>query len=87
MQQADIVGWLASAILILTLAHQIHKQWQDSEPSGVSIWLFVGQISASVGFVVYSVMLGNWVFIVTNALILLTAVVGQWVTVRKRREQ
>ena len=32
--------------------------------------------AASLGFVVYSVLLDNWVFIVTNGLILLTAVVG-----------
>ncbi len=85
--QADFVGWVASAILIATLVHQIHKQWMDTEPSGVSLWLFIGQIAASVGFIVYSVMLGNWVFIVANALILLTAVAGQWVTVKKRRSR
>jgi hypothetical protein len=41
-------------------------------------------MAASVGFIVYSAMLDNWVFIVTNSLILLTAVVGQVVMWRKR---
>jgi type IV secretory pathway TrbD component len=51
----------------------------------VSRWLFVGQCAASVGFVLYSWLLGNWVFVVTNALILLTAVVGEVVYLRNRR--
>jgi len=87
MTGPDIVGWVASAILIATLARQIHAQWQDPDPSGVSMWLFVGQIAASIGFIAYSWLLQNWVFIVTNALILLTALIGQWVMWRKRREQ
>ncbi len=80
----DLVGWTASAILIATLARQIHTQSQDKTAKGVSRWLFVGQMLASVGFIGYSWMLHNWVFIVTNSIILLTAVVGQIVVSRKR---
>jgi hypothetical protein len=80
----DLVGWLASAILLATLSRQIHTQSKDPDARGVSTWLFAGQMAASVGFIVYSAMLDNWVFIVTNSLILLTAVVGQVVMWRKR---
>ena len=59
---------------------------EGPDPSGVSTWLFLGQISASVGFIAYSWMLKNWVFIVTNSIILLTAVVGQVVMWRKKRQ-
>ncbi|CAD7716768.1 hypothetical protein LMG31886_22900 [Xanthomonas hydrangeae] len=76
MQFVDLVGWLASAILIATLIRQIYKQWQSPAAQGVSRWLFVGQISASVLFIVYSYLVGNAVFIVSNALILLTAITG-----------
>ncbi|MEJ7746441.1 MAG: hypothetical protein WKF61_06750 [Luteimonas sp.] len=86
MSGPDIVGWIASAILIATLVRQIYTQWKDPDASGVSTWLFVGQITASVGFIAYSWMLKNWVFIVTNAIILLTALVGQWVMWRKHRK-
>ncbi len=86
MSGPDIVGWIASAILIATLVRQIYTQWKDPDPSGVSAWLFVGQITASVGFIAYSWMLRNWVFIVTNSIILLTALVGQWVIWRKNRK-
>ncbi|MDH5822870.1 hypothetical protein QFW77_07670 [Luteimonas sp. RD2P54] len=81
----DVVGWIASAILLLTLARQIHTQSKDPDARGVSKWLFAGQMAASTGFVVYSWMLDNWVFIVTNAAILATAVVGQVVVARKKR--
>ena len=72
---ADAIGWASSAILLATLVRQIVKQSQQGA-EGVSHWLFAGQSAASLGFVVYSVLLDNWVFIVTNGLILLTAVVG-----------
>lgn len=86
MQMPDLVGWIASAILLATLARQTWRQWREPDPRGVSRWLFLGQIAASVGFVAYSWMLGNWVFIVTNTLILLTAVVGQLALSRARRD-
>ena len=81
----DLIGWLASAILILTLSRQIYTQAKDSSAKGVSRWLFAGQIASSLGFVIYSWMLENWVFIITNSVILLTAVVGQVVIARKRK--
>jgi hypothetical protein len=86
MQMPDLVGWIASAILLATLARQTWRQWREPDPRGVSRWLFLGQIAASVGFVAYSWMLGNWVFIVTNTLILLTAIVGQLALSRARRD-
>lgn len=72
----DIIGWIASAILLATLIRQIAKQRKEGG-GGVSKWLFIGQSTASVGFIVYSVLVGNWVFIVTNVCILITALVGQ----------
>jgi hypothetical protein len=80
----DLIGWAASAILIATLSRQIWTQARDTNAKGVSRWLFAGQILASLGFIAYSWMLRNWVFIVTNTIILLTAVVGQVVMWRKR---
>ena len=82
----DIVGWAASAILLATLSRQIITQWQDKDAKGVSRWLFAGQIAASTGFITYSWTLDNWVFIVTNSLILLTAVVGQVGLMLRRRQ-
>ncbi len=82
----DAIGWASSLILLTTIVAQIHKQWRERSGEGVSIWLFVGQTAASLGFAVYSVMLGNWVFSVTNALMAASAVLGWVLTARFRRE-
>jgi MtN3 and saliva related transmembrane protein len=77
MRPEDWLGWGASALLIVTLLHQIRTQLRSRDTKAVSPWLFAGQSAASVGFICYSAMLDNLVFIVTNSLILATAVFGQ----------
>jgi MtN3 and saliva related transmembrane protein len=72
----EIIGWISSVILFLTISKQIHKQWQEGSSEGVSQWLFIGQMTASLGFTIYSWLLRNWVFVITNALMLVSALVG-----------
>ena len=81
----EAVGWTSSAILVITIARQVFKQWRDGTSQGVSTWLFVGQLAASSGFLVYSVMVRNWVFVVTNALMVLNALAGYGITMWHRR--
>lgn len=72
----EVIGWVSSIILFLTVSRQIYKQWQAGTSEGVSIWLFAGQIAASLGFAVYSWLLWNPVFIFTNSLMVLNGIVG-----------
>ena len=72
----EIIGWASSLILLLTLIKQVYKQWEDGETEGVSKWLFIGQLCASVGFTVYSYLVENWVFMVTNGLLTINNIVG-----------
>lgn len=81
----EAIGWISSLILILTIAKQVHKQWRDHTSEGVSTWLFVGQLAASTGFTMYSLMLKNWVFAVTNGIMVLNGLLGYAITVRHRR--
>ena len=81
----EMIGWSAAAILLLTIGRQVYVQWRDKTSSGVSKWLFIGQISASIAFVIYSLLLGSWVFVVTNAAMLVTAIFGQIVFLRNRK--
>lgn len=83
----DLLGWAATVILMATLIRQTVKQWHSPHPETVSHWLFIGQMSASVLFTVYSALLGNVVFVVTNVLLLLTAAVGQVLAWKKQRRQ
>jgi uncharacterized protein with PQ loop repeat len=81
----ELVGWLSSAVLVATLARQVSKQWREGTSEGVSRWLFVGQTVASAGFTAYSVLIRNWVFVVTNTLILANAILGLVIVRRHRR--
>jgi MtN3 and saliva related transmembrane protein len=53
----------------------------------VSAAVLIGQIMASVGFVIYSWLLGNGVFVATNVLMLGTALFGQWIYLHNKRRQ
>ncbi len=81
----ELLGWTSSVILILTIAAQIGKQWRDHTSAGVSTWLFVGQLAASTGFTIYSLLVRNWVFAVTNGIMVLNGLIGYGITVRHKR--
>jgi MtN3 and saliva related transmembrane protein len=81
------VGWLAAAILLATISRQVWTQWSSGTSAGVSRWLFVGQVAASAGFVAYSAAVHDPVFVVTNALMLVAAVMGLWIFWRNRRRE
>jgi uncharacterized protein with PQ loop repeat len=81
----EAIGWLSSAILVLTIGKQVYKQWHEDSSEGVSKWLFVGQISASLGFTIYSWLVKNWVFVVTNSLMLLNGILGLLIVLHHRR--
>lgn len=72
----EVIGWASSMILLITLVKQVYKQWKDGTSEGVSKWLFIGQLTASIGFTVYSYLVANWVFIVTNSLLILNSIIG-----------
>jgi uncharacterized protein with PQ loop repeat len=71
--------------LLATLIRQVHTQWKSRDVSGVSRWLFVGQVTASVGYTVYSILLGNWVYASSNIAILITAIAGEMIYLRNKR--
>ncbi|HVF49623.1 MAG TPA: hypothetical protein VNA19_06030 [Pyrinomonadaceae bacterium] len=83
----EVVGWVSSCILVLTIGKQVYKQWHEGSSEGVSKWLFVGQMAASLGFTVYSWLVNNWVFVVTNSLMLLNGLLGLVIVLRHRRRE
>ena len=83
----EAVGWVSSLILVLTIAKQVYKQWQEGSSEGVSKWLFVGQMAASLGFTVYSWLVSNWVFVVTNAVMLVNGLLGLLIVLHHRRRE
>lgn len=81
----DAIGWLSSLILLMTLSAQVYKQWKEETSKGVSKWLYIGQITADVGFLIYSWLLGSWVFVVTNILLIVSCFTGLAIVYRHRR--
>ena len=82
----EVVGWVSSFVLLLTLVKQVHKQWEDKNSEGLSKWLFIGQLAASVGFIVYSYSVGNWVFVFTNGLLTINNIAGIYLYFRYLRK-
>jgi hypothetical protein len=83
----DAIGWVSTAILVVTIGRQAWSQWKDGSTEGQSKWLFVGQLAASAGFVAYSFLLDNTVFVVSNLFLLVIAAVGQVLYIRNRRRE
>lgn len=80
-----ILGFISSFILILTIGKQVYKQWKEGSSEGVSKWLFIGQTAASLGFTIYSVLVKDLVFIITNSVMLLNALIGFGILMYHRR--
>ena len=85
MQEA--IGWISSLILVLTIGKQVFKQWKEGSSENVSKWLFIGQLAASVGFTIYSWLVGNWVFVVTNGVMILNGLAGLFIVLHHRRRE
>jgi MtN3 and saliva related transmembrane protein len=83
----ELLGWASSGVLVLTIGQQVWKQWKEGTSKGVSRWLFLGQMTASIGFTAYSWLVRNWIFVATNALMLLNALVGYGIVMHHRRRE
>jgi MtN3 and saliva related transmembrane protein len=78
----ELIGWMASFVLLITIITQIREQWKTETNEGVSKWLFVGQLTASIGFMTYSILSANAVFAVTNGFLTLGNLVGIYIYYR-----
>ena len=87
MNATELIGWCSSFILVLTIGKQVYKQWQEGTSEGVSKWLFIGQMSASLGFTIYSWLVNNWVFVVTNSVMLLSGLIGLGIVLHHRKRE
>ena len=82
----EMIGWLSNLLLLMTMSKQVYTQWKSGSSQGVSSWLFIGQLATSTGFVIYSYLLGNWVFVSSNVLLLFVGLIGQWLYWRNSRQ-
>ena len=78
------IGWAAAVILVITLFSQVKKNWDEKKLKGVNPMLYYGQAVASLCFALYSFNINSWVFVVTNVLGFLSALVGIYLVHRYR---
>jgi len=83
----DAIGWISSVVLVTTISKQVWKQWAEGASEGISKWLFIGQMAASIGFTIYSALVKNWVFVASNAFMLANGVLGYLILIRNRRRK
>lgn len=83
----EAIGWLSNLLLLMTMSKQVITQYKSGSTQGVSSWLFIGQLATSTGFVIYSYLLGNWVFVTSNVMLLFVAFTGQYLYLRNKRRQ
>lgn len=70
MPFVDILGYSAGAITSLTFLPQVIKTWKAKSAKDVSLLMFIIAAVNEVMWIVYGVLLNNWVIILTNAIVL-----------------
>jgi hypothetical protein len=85
---ADLVGWASTAVPFATIGHQVYSQWKSKATAGVSRWLFVGQIGASILYRIHYLQLATpKPGFFSNAALIVTAIVGELIYISNRRRQ
>src|SRR3954471_23941969 len=82
----ELIGWGSALVLLPTFGLQAYKQWQgrhEHAPAS-TLWFFVLALVGVAGQVVYSWMLGNWVYFALNACLVVTNTLGLALAVHRR---
>jgi len=70
MSGVDILGYSAGAITSLTFLPQVIKTWKDKSARDISLLMFVIAAVNEVMWIIYGVLIDNWVIILTNIIVL-----------------
>src|SRR3954471_20076640 len=82
----EIIGWGSALVLLPTFGLQAYKQWQNrhEHAPASSLWFFILALIGVTGQVIYSWMLGNWVYFVLNACLVVTNTLGLALAIHRR---
>src|SRR5947209_18168112 len=82
----EIIGWGSAFVLLPTFGLQAYKQWQNrhEHAPASTLWFFILALVGVAGQVVYSWMLGNWVYFVLNACLVVTNTLGLALAIHRR---
>jgi MtN3 and saliva related transmembrane protein len=70
MTAVDGLGYAAGAITALTFLPQVIKTWKEKSARDISLLMFVIAAINEVMWIVYGILLDNWVIILTNSVVL-----------------
>lgn len=82
MTGVEILGYAAGAVTCLTFLPQVIKTWQSKSAKDVSLGMFLIAALNEVMWIVYGVLLNNWVIILTNAVVLSMSLIMIWLKFR-----
>jgi MtN3 and saliva related transmembrane protein len=71
----ELIVWVSLTVLLVTIGREVYSQWRGRSSQGISRWLFIGKIIASIGLLILHRLLRNWVFVASNMLMLFE----QWI--------
>ena len=82
MSSADILGYAAGALTAFTFLPQVIKTWKSKSAKDISMNMFLIAFTNEIMWLVYGVMLDNWVIISTNAVMLIMSGIMIWLKIR-----
>lgn len=71
MTAADILGYAAGALTAFTFLPQVLKTWKEKSAKDVALNMFIIAFINEIMWLVYGIMISNWIIIVTNAVMLI----------------
>lgn len=82
MSTAEILGYAAGAMTAFTFLPQVIKTWQSKSAKDISMNMFLIAFTNEIMWLVYGVLLDNWVIISTNAVMLVMSAIMIWLKIR-----
>jgi MtN3 and saliva related transmembrane protein len=73
MSSTDILGYTAGAVTTFTFLPQVIKTWKEKSAKNISLLMFVIAVTNEIMWIVYGVLLNNWVIILTNSILMVMA--------------
>lgn len=75
MPFVDILGYTAGFITSLTFLPQVIKTWKERSAKDISLMMFIIAAVNESMWIVYGILLDNWVIILTNVTVLTMALI------------
>lgn len=73
MSNVDVLGYVAGAITAFTFLPQVIKTWRAKSAKDISVLMFVIAVANEILWIAYGIMIDKMVIILTNAILMVMA--------------